>query len=102
MNKILTFCRAHNYHILNSKLDDNGELIIYTKQGLTPEIINIISTERLLGGWQWDGYQAYIWVFKGKWLWFLHVGDTITKLQAKTLPDLQNKILTHASTLPHK
>lgn len=103
MNKILTFCKTHNYNILWGYVDDQGTLSVDRKyQTLTPEVIELLSTERLFGAWG----NSYVGRFKEQWIGFLCIGDEIMKLQAKTLPDLQDKILnktaTHESTLPRE
>lgn len=98
MNKIISWCKKNNYHIIGASINEEGGVSAYLHHELTPEMIALISTEKLLGGYTsvqgWIPFNAYVWFYKDKWIWFLHVGDDIQKLQAKTLQDLQNKILT--------
>lgn len=111
MNKILTFCRTHDYNILGARPTDTWHLnttrLIVADGNVDQNILPIIETEKLFAGWEHTKFQAFLWVFKGKWIGFVDplTGATIMKLQASTLPALMEKILnkfTNESTLPSK
>ena len=93
MNKVLTFCKTHGYHIIGSTVDADGELSTYLHNTITPETIDLVTTEKLLAGWVHPEFNSYLWVFKDKWIGFVQVGDTITKMQATTFDQLQIAII---------
>lgn len=112
MNKVLTFCKTHGYHILGARPTDDWHLnttkLIDNSGAFDMEVLDIIETEHLFAGWEHSQFHAYLGKFKGKWIGFVDPlnGDTMMKLQALTIMDLQDKILTkfttNESTLPRE
>ena len=109
MNKVLTFCKTHGYHLLGSRADDLSTTpIISTAGHIDIGVLTLIENEKLFAGWEHSSFRAYLAAFKGKWIGFVETYDDtpMMKLQANNLPELKDKILTkfttNESTLPGK
>lgn len=100
MNKALTFCKTHGYHILGARPTDDWHLsttILISPTGYVDMgVLTLIEDEKLFAGWEDSRFHAYICRFKGKWIGFVDPlsGETMMKIQAPTIPELKDKILT--------
>lgn len=65
MNKVITWCKKNDYHILGARLTESEHLtaqrLILPDGTIDTVVLEIISTENLLAGWSHaDFLQAYL------------------------------------------